>query len=465
VEVPDERFADHGRRVPVQVRRRRLNGTIRVIANPQAQPVAFRDDLVGRVAPSVEIGHMAMASRQPLRYVNPRAPLTMPNHTLLSAAAAGCLAMFVAGSLAGCSEKTVHAQDSAVPVKVEGPKTVKFDPKSLERLGIKVEAAGSNVGALDLEVPGSLEYNLDKYAEVGTLVDGRLTSVTVKAGDAVKRGQVLATLVVPSIASAQAEYLGAEGSQRSAKANLERELALLEKGLTTAREAEVARAEASRTEADFGAAKAKLQALGVGTPAGGTSISGAGVLTLTSPIDGVCVRRDAILGRFLQAKETAFVIADPHDLRAALNVYEADLPYFKVGEEAEIIVDALPGKIFKGKIILVEPQIGKQSRSARAYINVPSPDGVLKPGLFVRASIKLPEDVAQGRLLVPGPAVQPVGDDKVVFVEQGPGSFEVRKVQIARSTTQVAEIREGLAKGEKIAVEGAFVLRGEVTKQ
>lgn len=368
-------------------------------------------------------------------------------------------------ALAGCpGEKPVHAEDIA-PAAADGPKLVKFDPKSLERLGIKVEHAGSRTGALDLEVPGSLEYNLDKYAEVGTLVDGRLTSVTVKAGDVVKRGQLLATLVVPSIAIAQAEYLSTEAAAKSAKMNLERESGLLEKGLTTAREAEQARAEASRTEADLAAAKAKLQALGVGRPAAGASISGAGVLSLTAPIDGVVVRRDAILGRFLQAKETAFVIADPHDLRAALNVYEADLPYFQVGQEAEIFVDALPGKSFKGKIALVEPQIGKQSRSARAYIDVPNHDGILKPGLFVRASIKLPETATNDRVLIPAPAVQPVGGDKVVFVEKEAGTFEVRKVQVARKTTEVAEIHEGLAKGEKIVVDGAFVLRGEVTKQ
>ena len=368
--------------------------------------------------------------------------------------------------LAGCpGEKSVRAEDSAPAVKSDGTKLVKFDPKSLERLGIKVEPAGSNAGSLDLEVPGSLEYNLDKYAEVGTLVDGRLTSITVKPGDVVKKGKVLATLVVPSIANAQAEYLAAEAAQKSAKTNVEREDSLLEKGLTTAREAEQARAEASKTEADLAASRAKLQALGVGQPSAGTNISGAGMLTLTSPIDGVVVRRDAILGRFLQAKETAFVIADPHDLRAALNVYEADLPYFQVGQEAEIFVDALPGKSFKGKIVLVEPQIGKQSRSARAYIDVPNQEELLKPGLFVRASIRLPETVTHGRLLVPAPAVQPIGDDKVVFVEKEPGTFEVRKVQIARKTTEVAELREGLAKGEKIVVDGAFVLRGEVTKQ
>ncbi|MBX3209805.1 MAG: efflux RND transporter periplasmic adaptor subunit [Labilithrix sp.] len=368
-------------------------------------------------------------------------------------------------ALAGCGgEKPVQAKDSA-PLRADGTKLVKFDPKSLDRLGIKVEPAGSSTGALDLEVPGSLEYNLDNYAEVGTLVDGRLTSVTVKAGDAVKRGQLLATLVVPSIATAQAEYLSAEAAAKSANTNLERENGLLEKGLTTAREAEQAKAEAAKTEADLAAAKAKLQALGVGRPTAGTNISGAGMLSLTAPIDGVVVRRDAILGRFLQAKETAFVIADPHDLRAALNVYEADLPYFQIDQEAEIFVDALPGKTFKGKIALVEPQIGKQSRSARAYIDVKNQGNVLKPGLFVRASIKLPETAAHDRFLIPAPAVQPLGDDKVVFVEKDVGTFEVRKVQVARKTTEVAEIREGLAKGEKIVVEGAFVLRGEVTKQ
>ena len=378
------------------------------------------------------------------------------------------LAAAIVSSLlvAGCpGEKDAHGQDSAPAVKADGPKSVKFDPKSLERLGIKVEQAGSTVGALDLEVPGSLEYNLDKYAEVGTLVDGRLTAINVKPGDAVKRGQLLATLVVPSIASAQAEYLSAEAAAKTAKDNEARETALLEKGLTTAREAEVAKSDAARTGAELAAAKAKLQALGVGRPTGGSNITGAGMLTLTAPIDGVVVRRDAILGRFLQAKETAFVIADPHDLRAALNVYEADLPYFRVGEHAEILIDAMPGKVFKGTIVLVEPQIGRQSRSARAYIDVPNPDGVLKPGLFVRASIKLPEDVAAGRLLIPAPAVQPIGDDKVVFVEQAPGAFEVRKVKVARTTTQVAEIAEGVQKGERIVVDGAFVLRGEVTKQ
>jgi cobalt-zinc-cadmium efflux system membrane fusion protein len=367
--------------------------------------------------------------------------------------------------LVGCPDKRVSAVQDATAPRPGGPKLVKFDPKALERLGIKVEQAGSQTGTLDLEVPGSLEYNLDKYAEVGTMVDGRVTAIKFKPGDRVKKGQVLATIVVPSIAVAQADYLSAEAASRIAKNNEARESTLLEKQLTTAREAEVAKGEALKTDAELGAAKAKLEALGVARPQAGSVITGAGSLNLVAPLDGVVVRRDAILGRFLSAKETAFVIADPHDLRASLNVYEADLPYFQIGQEAEIHIDAMPGKSVKGKIVLVEPQVGKASRAARAYIDLPNSDGTLRPGMFVRASVRLPENAGAGRLLVPAPSVQPVGDDDVVFVETQPGIFEVRKVVVARRTTQVAELREGVTRGERIVVEGAFVLRGEVTKQ
>lgn len=368
-------------------------------------------------------------------------------------------------ALTGCPEKHANATQDATAKGPAGPKLVKFDPKALERLGIKIEQAGSQTGSLDLEVPGSLEYNLDKYAEVGTMVDGRVSAIKVKPGDKVKKGQILATIVVPSIAVAQAEYLSAEASARIAKDNAAREALLLEKQLTTAREAEVAKGEALKTDADLGAAAAKLEAIGVARPRAGSHISGAGSLHLVAPLDGVVVRRDAILGRFLSAKETAFVIADPNDLRASLTVYEADLPYFKIGQEAEIAIDAMPGKTVKGKIILVEPQVGKASRAARAYIDLPDSELALRPGMFIRASVRLPETAGAGRVLIPAPAVQPVGDDDVVFVETQPGVFEVRKVVLTRRTTQVAEIREGITRGERIVVEGAFILRGEVTKQ
>jgi hypothetical protein len=95
---------------------------------------------------------------------------------------------------------------------------------------------------------------------------------------------------------------------------------------------------------------------------------------------------------------------------------------------------------------------------------VPNADGALRAGLFVRASIKLPADMP-GALLVPAAAVQPLGEQDVVFVEREPGRFEIRPVRVARRTVDVIEVAEGLSAGERIAVEGAFLLRGEAAKQ
>lgn len=377
-----------------------------------------------------------------------------------SLALAWTMAAAVVLPTAGCKEKASAAE----PAPVSGPKTVKFDPKALARLGVKVDVAGAKTAENDIEVAGSLEYNLERYAEVGVILDGRVSSIHVKVGDPVKRGQLLATVVVPSIAAAQADFVSAEAAARIAKENSAREEALLQRELTTAREAEVARGEAIKTQAELAAATAKLQAFGVARPSGTGTISGAGTLALVSPIEGVVVRREAVLGSFLQPQETAFVIADPHSLRASLNVYEQDLGYFKIGSETTITFDALPGKVVKGTVLVVEPQVGKSSRTARALIEVPNHDGALRPGLFVRASIPLPQEAGE-HLLVPASAVQPLADDDVVFVERSEGVFEVRRVEVVRRTPQVVTLRSGVSKGERIVVAGGFVLRGEVTKQ
>lgn len=377
-----------------------------------------------------------------------------------------CLAtgLLFAPIATGCGGKSATAAPEPADNGPKGPKMVKLDPKTLERLGVKVEVAGGREGESRLEIPGSLEYNIEKYAEIGTVVDGRVSQIMVRVGDKVKKGQTLGTLVVPSIAQAQADYIAAEAAARTAKDHAAREENLLGQQLTTAHEAEVARADAVRTQSEHQAAAARLQVLGVAKPIQGAQISGAGTLTLVAPIDGVVVRRDAVLGKFLHSSETAFVVADPTDLRASLNVYESDLVYFHVGADAEIFVDSM-NKTVKGKIALLEPQVGKASRAVRALIAVPNPDGQLRPGLFVRAAVSLPEHTQGDRIVVPGEAVQPIGEDDVVFVEVGGGQFEVRRVVVARRTPQVSEIREGLNRGERIVVEGAFVLRGEVTKQ
>jgi hypothetical protein len=93
-------------------------------------------------------------------------------------------------------------------------RTVTFDPAALQRLGVKVDIAGNKGADYELEVPGELEYGPETYAEVGTVVEGRVTQIFVKVGSPVKKGQALATIIVPSIANVQAEYVSAEAASK-----------------------------------------------------------------------------------------------------------------------------------------------------------------------------------------------------------------------------------------------------------
>lgn len=340
-------------------------------------------------------------------------------------------------------------------------RVVRVDPQSVKRLGIKVEPAGTQAPNHRLHLPGTLDYSYAHYAEIGTLVEGRITSLNVGLGDHVKKGQVLATLLVPAVAKSQADFLSAQAAAEVARTHAAREERLLEKDLTTAREAEAARAEKVRAEAELGAARARLQAIGVGAPANNASIGGAGRLPLTATIAGVVVKRDAVLGRYIASNEVAFVVADLSELWATLQVHESDLAYMQAGADVDLSIDALPDQIFKGKLALVEPQVGRATRSASARVVVPNADGKLRPGLFVRAAVAIPATGAE-HPLIPTDAVQTLGDSDVVFVQKGPGEFEVREVRIARRTAEVCEVGAGLEREEPIAVTGTFLLRNEV---
>jgi cobalt-zinc-cadmium efflux system membrane fusion protein len=366
------------------------------------------------------------------------------------------------GTCVACEGK--KPQGATAEAGPQGPRTVRLDTGTIQRLGIKVEPAGAAAPSRAIHVPGTLDYNLDRYAEIGVPLEGRVTRVDVRVGDRVKKGALLATVVVPTVAAAQAEYLTAQAAAQAARKNRDREEDLLSRQLTTAREAEVARSEAAQAEAALAAAEARLRALRVGIPGSETAVAAAGTMNLTSPIDGMVVGRKANLGAFLTPDEQAFIVADLSELWALLDVYEADLGYLHVGAEVDLVVDALPGKTYKGTLQLIEPQLGRSTRAARARVMVPNADGALRAGLFVRASIKLPADMP-GALLVPAAAVQPLGEQDVVFVEREPGRFEIRPVRVARRTVDVIEVAEGLSAGERIAVEGAFLLRGEAAKQ
>lgn len=362
----------------------------------------------------------------------------------------------------GC-KKPVEATPSAAPaVASSTERTVSFDAPTLERLGVRTELVGDMNAKLTLEFPGTLEYAPELYAQVGTLFEGRLTSANVKVGDRVRKGQVLATIAAPSLVNAQADAIATRAAAEVAREQARRENKLLAEQLTTAREAEVAREALVRAEADFSAANAKLALVGVGSaPAAGAY----GLVDLKSPIDGVVVKREAVVGAHLTPNETPFIVANASRLEAAFDIFEGDLELVKEHAPVEFRVDALPGRVFKGTVARLEPQLGAETRAVRARVEIDNADGLLKPGLFLRVTVSSAIDPGEGRMRVPASAIQPLGGEEVVFLQRSPGVFEVRPVVVGHRYGQIAELMSGLSGGERIVAHGAFILRAELSRQ
>jgi len=370
--------------------------------------------------------------------------------------------LLVAFLAAGCTSS--EAKSAPAPPREAGPRVLNVDVGLLERLGVTTSRVGQQGDVERIELPGTLEYVLDRYAEVGTLVEGRVTKIDVTVGERVKKGQPLATVLVPALVNAQAEALSARAAHRTAVEHAKRESLLLDQNLTTAREAEVARAEVVRAEADLAAAQSKLALFGFRLPSSADRIKLAGSVVLTAPLDGVVVRRDAVLGGFVSPNETAFVVANTDTLWAVLDVYESDLAFVREGATVELRADALPDDKLVGRIAMIEPAVEKTTRALRARIVVENHDGALRQGFFVRALVPIAE-TARGGEMVPSAAVQPLGERDVVFVEKARGRFEVRTVTVGKKTPHVVEVLDGLAEGESVVTHGAFVLRGEATRQ
>jgi membrane fusion protein, heavy metal efflux system len=380
-----------------------------------------------------------------------RHPIFLTTATALLAASGGCKG----------GAGATRADDAGAG---RGPRLVRIEPKTAERLGIRVEAAGSQSGDHRLQLPGSLDFDVERVARVGCVLEGRVVSVTGRVGDPVKKGQRMATVMAPAVAAAQADFLASRAEASFATDWVAREEDLAARELTTAQELARARSEKAKAEASTSAAEARLRALRVTVPTGKQALADSGLVTLTAPIDGVIVERDIVLGQYIFPDDTAFVVADLSKLWANLDLFEADVPYLSVGADVQLTLDASPGKIFHGLLAAIEPKMLKSSRSLRARVSVPNLDGALRPGFFVRAAIALPNGSKQ--LLIPSSAVQPLEED-VVFVvrDRTAGVYEVRPVLVGRRTAEVAEIAEGLSRGESIVVQGAFLLRGEVTRQ
>ncbi len=365
----------------------------------------------------------------------------MNNLSLLAAACclAGCLA------LAGCGNKFNPASGAAQQAQVTqtgdaGLISVQ-DPNQFPLV-----TAGRVDAPSKLDVTGSVFPDIDREVPVISLASGRVVDIRARLDDNVKKGQLLLKVQSPDITNAFDTYLKAVNDEQLANKAYLRAQDLFAHGAISQSMLEQAQDTEDDAKADLAAADQQLTTLGV------DKSHPSSVVNVFAPISGVIIAQNvtnaAAAGVTYTGSSTAFTIADLSVVWVICDVYENDLPQVRLGQEAQIRLNAVPGKVFTGRISDIGPVLDPTIRTAKVRIEVPNP-GTFRLGMYATATLLSRNTVPHA--VVPATAILHLHDRDWVF--EPAGNNRVKRVEVTAGDMlpgDMQEILSGTAPGQQV---------------
>lgn len=342
----------------------------------------------------------------------------------------------------------------------ELPKSLKLSAEEQARAGIRTAKVQRVALAAMVVLTGELVAQPDRTAQLSSTTPGRLEQVSFNEGSVVKRGDVLATVRVPDVGRLRGAFAAASSRARASRANAERLTALKTSGLGSEQAVVDAEADARAQEAEARALGEQLSAIGANAD------SGSGFLVaLRAPLSGVVVRRDAVVGQPINAEHVLATIIDLSEVWFLGRVFEKDLAKLKVGERAEVELNAFPGEHFHGTVDYVSQQIDPTARTLTARVRIVNEAQRLRLGLFGRAHVEVSDGKGgTPQLVVPRDALVDLGGKPVVFVKEPDGDFVMHEVMPGDAAMDDVQLLSGVKEGEEVVSAGAFTLKSLLLK-
>jgi membrane fusion protein, heavy metal efflux system len=366
---------------------------------------------------------------------------------------------------AGCG-KSGKQKEEAVPAQPpaasgSGPDSahsLRIKPEMLRDIRVTTAPVEVRAGGEGVQLLGELKVNEGRYAEVGTPIACRVVSVLAAPGQIVRKGQPLVQLQSVDIGKARAESITAQARLDLAKKTLERKRNLAAENIVPAREVQEAEASVATAEADVRAARASLSALGASEESPDSP-----ELVLRSPVDGTVIERNAVQGQMAEPAQPLFRIGDISKLWLVVQAFERDAVRLTPGSTARVNFAALPGRAFTGNVTLIGKQVDASSRTIPVRVEVGNAEQLLRPGMSATAWVPVGKS-SEKVITVPVAALQRIENGWLVFLPTGQDTFEMRPVGRGRDLGTEIEIVSGLKPGERVVVDGAFLLKAEAEK-
>jgi membrane fusion protein, heavy metal efflux system len=363
--------------------------------------------------------------------------------------------VFLVGVLAGCNEGKADPKAEAPPKAVVEPdldaNNFKVDHPEQFPLATAVERKTAPA----LNVTGVVQPDIARAVPVISLASGRVVEIKARLGDIVKKGQLLLKIRSGDVSGAYQIYLKAVNDERLARQQLEREQILYEQGAIAKSALEQAEDAEQDAKVDLDTASEQLRLLGVDKD------HPSGIVDILAPISGVITDQQVTGAAGVQGLSgpNPFTISDLSYVWIICDVYENDLDAVRVGEFADLRLNAYPDRVLKGRVDNMLPILDPNIRTAKVRIEVPN-SGLMRIGMFVTATFygKQPET----RAAIPANAILHLHDREWVYTPVSPGHFKRLEVVTGNMLSGgMQEVISGIKPGDQV-VSNALVLQNTV---
>ncbi|NOZ64437.1 MAG: efflux RND transporter periplasmic adaptor subunit [Caldiserica bacterium] len=319
-----------------------------------------------------------------------------------------------------------------------------------KEIPVRVEKVIPGIIVGSLSFSGNIIPNTEVtvYSKVG----GEVKELAVDVGDKVRKGALIARIEKDKLILQEKRLKASLDSAEANFSNIEKEYARVK---NLFQKKAVSQQKMDNVSTAYKSARARVEELKSALSLARIQLADS---TITAPIGGIIARKFVEEGDMVtattQLRGTPIVaIVDMDTVKITVSVDEKDIAKLKIGERAEIKVDAYPGKIFPGRVARISPTFDPLSRTALVEIDVPNPGHYLKPGMFARIKVIIQEH--NNALKVRKEAI--INGINVFVVKEGKASL--RNIVPGIQEGDWVEVLSGVAEGEDVVIRGQKFLK------
>lgn len=311
----------------------------------------------------------------------------------------------------------------------------------------KLVSSGRVDSVNEITATGVVNPDVELSVPVVSLASGRAVEIDAKLGDSVRKGQLLLKVLSNDIATSFQSYKQAQADEVLAQKQLERAQLLYEHGAISLNDLQVAQDTEQKAKVAVETAAQSLRTLGA-DPSHDSSI-----VNLYAPISGVITEQNVVQSASIHTPDNQpnlFTISNLSVVWVICDVYENDLPNVKLGDTADVRLNAYPDRALHGRISNIGQVLDPNIRTAKVRIQLTNP-GIIRAGMFVTATFYGLH--GHEHATAPAGSVLHLHDRDWVFVPAGSNQFRRTEVTLGKTSNGMVEILSGLQPDQNVVAD------------